>query len=206
MLGMEIIHPVLNYSILIPFRTAATFTPDHIFSVIERVAQSHHTLTFDQFMTIRAVIVRNPKGAGGQKRPFVVANRDAWVKSHCGHGGALIEVCCNLKPYNIYVSLIEISFAQINNKDNLCFPRAVVTAKAIVDNDPSKDTITRGDKQRCNMQKRLAQKLMVAAGLQKHTASCGLEQYEKVQAALPAYRITIYEAGNLKDVMFQGNT
>lgn len=92
MIGMEINHPALTEPILLPFHRADTLTPDHIFSLIERVAQSKKELRFDQFMTIRAVIVHNPTGAGGLKRRSAVGNLDDWVQSRCGSRGCLIAV------------------------------------------------------------------------------------------------------------------
>jgi len=68
-----------------------------------------------------------------------IANIDEWVKSHCGHGGSLIKVGFAL----LFIKYShDIDCFQIENKDKLCFLRAVVTAKAYVDDDPMKNTAT----------------------------------------------------------------
>jgi len=92
LLGLEINHPALGHPILVPFRAAGNLTADQVFSLIERVTQSRRALAFDQYITIRAVIVQNPTG-GARKRRTDVANIDEWVESHCGKAGSLIRVC-----------------------------------------------------------------------------------------------------------------
>lgn len=88
---MEIMHPALSESILIPFVLFEAMTPDMILSMIERVNQSKRGLIFDENLTIRAVIVRNPRG-GARKRRGDFANFDDWIKEHCGRSGSLIKV------------------------------------------------------------------------------------------------------------------
>jgi len=92
LLGLEINHPALGHPILVPFRAAGNLTADQVFSLIERVTQSKRALAFDQYITIRAVIVQNPTG-GARKRRTDVANIDEWAESHCGKAGSLIRVC-----------------------------------------------------------------------------------------------------------------
>jgi hypothetical protein len=93
MLGLEITHPCLDESILIPFRPIGDMTVDNILSVIERVNQSKRTLNFDENITIRAVIVHQPQGCGGRrmKRGRVV-NIDEFIAAHSGRGGCFIKV------------------------------------------------------------------------------------------------------------------
>jgi hypothetical protein len=80
----------------------------------------------------------------------------------------------------------------------------VVTAQAILDLDPNKDNIIRGDVQRRTAQKRLAAALMREAGLTDHKDPCGIAEYEKVQAVRPGYQLKIVEARNLKELIFKG--
>lgn len=91
MVGMEIMHPALTESILVPFQLFENMTPDLILSLIERVNQSKRGLVFDENLTIRAVIVKNPRG-GARKRRGDFANFDDWVREHCGRRGSLIKV------------------------------------------------------------------------------------------------------------------
>jgi len=92
LLGLEINHAALGHPILVPIRAAGNLTADQVFSLIERVSQSKNALAFDQYITIRAVIVHNPTG-GALKRRTDVANIDEWLESHCGKAGSLIRVC-----------------------------------------------------------------------------------------------------------------
>lgn len=103
-----------------------------------------------------------------------------------------------------YICIRNENDLQINNVDNSCFPRSVVTAKAIVDKHPCKDTIVRGDALRCTMQRRLAMELMGQAGLGAHTDPCGMAEFEKIQAVIPGYQIKIFDSGNLKELLYQG--
>lgn len=85
----------------------------------------------------------------------------------------------------------------------MCFARAVITAKANIDNDPQYVTICRGDKQKGTLQKRLAEKLMQDAGLGTLTGPCQLDQYKAIQVILsPTYRIKIFDCR--EELIFKG--
>ena len=86
----------------------------------------------------------------------------------------------------------------INNKDELCAARALVTAKAKVDNDPHFDDIKRG---RC-MQLKYAQTLHHAAGVPQ--GPCGLEQIGKFQEHLTQYQIVVISAEHGFQTIFRG--
>lgn len=88
----------------------------------------------------------------------------------------------------------------------MCFPRAVVTAQAIVNGDPQKDTIVRGDNLKCTLQRRLALDLMERAGLAGHRGGCGMHEFDRIQnVLLPNYQLKIFHAGDLKEILFCGN-
>jgi len=201
MIGLELNHPALDEPILLPFRPADTLTADQILSLIERVNQSRSELAFDQFLTIRAVIVQNPAGGGRQRRSDI-ANLDDWVASHCAHGGSLIKVG------SAFLSVKysrDIYYFQIVNKDKLCFLRAVVTAKAYFDEDPQRNTIRKGDNDRNTEQTRRMKALKSDAGID-HKGPCGMADYEKVQTCpmLAGYQLKIVDSLNLQDLIFQG--
>lgn len=63
----------------------------------------------------------------------------------------------------------------------------------------------RGDALRCTMQKRLAKELMKQAGLGAHTDLCGMSEFEKIQAVIPGYQIKIFDSGDLKEIIYQGD-
>jgi len=44
------------------------------------------------------------------------------------------------------ISALNFNMIKIHSEDNMCFPRLIVTAKAIVDDDPEREEIVRGDK------------------------------------------------------------
>ena len=78
------------------------------------------------------------------------------------------------------------SIVRIQNDDYLCMARALVVAKAKVDNDPQyKSTV----KHRRPMQTRLAQELHQNAGVP--LGACGLEQAIQFQAYFTDYQISI---------------
>jgi len=91
MVGLDIRHPALDRPILLPFRPIETLTVDQILSLIERVVQSKNDLKFDEFMTIRAVVVQNPVGAGRTPRN-TFSNMADHIKFHRKPGGSLTTV------------------------------------------------------------------------------------------------------------------
>lgn len=54
------------------------------------------------------------------------------------------------------------------------------------------------------MQKKLAKTLMEQAGLDAHTGSCGMVEFDKVQALLPDYQIKIFDSDNFKEILYKG--
>lgn len=80
------------------------------------------------------------------------------------------------------------SVIRINNKDDLCCARAIVTAKAKVDNHPAWKTIKQGGK----MQKMLAFNLHREAGVPQ--GLCGYDKLVKFQEHLTEYRLILVDA------------
>ena len=92
------------------------------------------------------------------------------------------------------------SIVEINNNDQLCAARALVTAKAKVDNDNNYNTIKRGT----NQQTKLAQQLHQAANVPE--GPCGLEEIEKFQEHLKYYQIVVISADHGFQTIFRGPT
>jgi hypothetical protein len=87
----------------------------------------------------------------------------------------------------------------------MCCARAIVTAKARLDNDPQWEAIRKGDKQRYTLQRRLAQQLMKDAGLEDFDGPCGLTELDKFQAVLsPDYQIKVYGANETQMLVYKG--
>lgn len=88
----------------------------------------------------------------------------------------------------------------------MCCARAIVTAKAIVDNDPQKNTVCKGDKRRGTLQKTRAQVLMHDAGLDRHVGPCNLRQLDQLQDALgDDYQLKVFGAEQMNSLIFKGN-
>ena len=90
------------------------------------------------------------------------------------------------------------SIVRIRNEDDLCMVRALVVAKAKLDNNPRNRHIRMSDRP---LQMRLAQKLHQNAGVP--LSSCGIDQAKQFQAYLSEYQINIiskeYNSGPEKD-------
>jgi len=101
--------------------------------------------------------------------------------------------------------LKDLIWIQIHSEDQLCFPRAIVTAKAIVDDDPARKKIVKGDKEFNITQKKRATDLMTSAGIQ-HEGPCGMDEYTKIQECplLTGYQIRIFDYDNMTGPIFVG--
>ena len=154
MIGIRFIHSALRRGYYdSPFRARTEMTPERIFATLEKLMQSENELNVDDELEI--VFTRIPQMRGG--RPTEKKwNHRAWMQKHCGpHGGCFIQIK--------------------NPEDELCLPRALVVAKARIDKETNPEierqwkTIRKGDADRRTLQKRMAQALMVQAGLEDHT-------------------------------------
>ena len=92
------------------------------------------------------------------------------------------------------------SIVEIKNNDQLCAARALVTAKAKVDNDNNYNTIKRGTL----IQTNLAQQLHQAANVPE--GPCGLEEIAKFQEHLKDYQIVVISADHGFQTIFRGPT
>uniref|UniRef100_A0A915I0Z3 Uncharacterized protein n=1 Tax=Romanomermis culicivorax TaxID=13658 RepID=A0A915I0Z3_ROMCU len=124
-------------------------------------------------------------GGKGQHEaaPNRIINWQQWFQKQCGHGGC---------------------FLQIKNEDNLCLAQAVVTAKAIADNDARTKTMKQGDMDRKTLQQKLAKKLMADAGLGDFKGQCGIEEAKKIQKFLvPNYQMKIFSKDHFNALIYQ---
>ena len=97
----------------------------------------------------------------------------------------------NLKPWHKVTSTLKKrkhSVIAIKNKDDLCLARALVTAKAKLDNSPEFENIKRGRQD----QEDAAALLHYEAGVR--LGPCGYQELEKFQAHLKDYRIIMVNA------------
>jgi len=101
--------------------------------------------------------------------------------------------------------LKELIWIQIHSEDQLCFPRAIVTAKAIVDYDPARKNLVAGDNHRSTEQFDRATELMKSAGIQ-HQGPCGMDEYAKIQGCplMTGYQIRIFDYDDMTGPIFVG--
>lgn len=107
----------LPFSISLPFMRVAQISADRLLSEIERVLQSYEEFVVDQSLEIEVIHVKLPSGKGNKKKCYVDLEKSLKEKK---------------------------SFIKINNRDQLCCARAIVTAKARIDKHPKWNSIRKG--------------------------------------------------------------
>ncbi|XP_055389973.1 uncharacterized protein LOC129618958 [Condylostylus longicornis] len=109
------------------------------------------------------------------------------------------------KKYNNFVEECKqrTGIISINNKDNLCLPRALITAIAKIENDVNYEKIRR-DVNKQQLTK--AQELVKQANVIIPVLGCGVTELKQFQSHLNNYKIVVYEyGGGGRDVIFEGS-
>ena len=145
----------LEYPINFPFMAPNRLTTERILAEFERVIQSNRGFRLNDTVEINVIHVSMPTGGKGTKRSEVSLEKHLERKK---------------------------SIIRIRNDDNLCMARALVIAKAKLENDPQYKSIV---DHRRPMQARLAQELHQNAGVP--LGPCGIEQVKQFQAYLSEY-------------------
>lgn len=109
--------PELDYPTSLPFMRVVQLSADRLLSEIERVLQSYEEFVVDQSLEIEVIHVKLPSGNGNKKKCYVDLEKSLKEKK---------------------------SFIKINNGDQLCCARAIVTAKARIDKHPKWNSIRKG--------------------------------------------------------------
>lgn len=99
----------LDNPISLPFMRVAQLSADRLLSKIERVLQSYEEFVVDQSLEIEVIHVKLPSGKGNKKKCYVDLEKSLKEKK---------------------------SFIKINNREQLCCAKAIVTAKARIDKHP----------------------------------------------------------------------
>ena len=149
----------LEYPINFPFMAPNRLTTERILAEFERVIQSNKEFRLNDTVEINVIQVGMPTGGKGTKRSEVNLEKHLEGKK---------------------------SIIRIRNDDDLCMARALVVAKAKLDNDPQDRQIRNYHRP---MQTRLAQELHQNAGVP--LGPCGIEQAKQFQAYLSEYQISI---------------
>ena len=162
----------LEYPISLPFMSREKLTVERILAEIERVIQSNDTFTLDDSITINIIHVEMPYGGTGRKRK--IANLDKYLtRKH--------------------------SIVRIQNKDDLCLARAIIVAKAKVDNDERCRSI---NDRRGALQGDLAHELHEKANVP--LGQCRIEEVKTFQAYLTNYQINIVSKEHLNTLIYSG--
>ncbi|KAJ8969907.1 hypothetical protein NQ317_009132 [Molorchus minor] len=92
----------------------------------------------------------------------------------------------------------------INNKDNMCLPRALVVAIAYTSKDTEKNKVRRDIGK---LQTQRAVQLCDQAGVVIPEEGCGIPELQHFQQHLKQYKIVVYQFGNKgRDIIFKGST
>ena len=163
--------PSLDYPIIIPFLRITELTADRFMSEIERVLQSNEDFTIDESLIFEVTLVDMPSGGAGKRCKFV--NTEKFV-------------------------LDKRSIIQIQNQDDLCCARAIVTAKAKLDNHEQWNNIRQGRRIQEEMARQLHQQADVPL------VRCGIEEIKKFQSVLPGFQIHVLSKEHFNSIIYSG--
>lgn len=164
--------PRLSYPISLPFMPLLNLTPTRIMFEIERVLQSNEQFSLDDTVHVNIIHVAMPVGG----------------KSKIKRGGINLKKRLEKKR----------CFIQIQNKDELCLARAIVTAIARVNGDPRWSSFRQG----AALQRTEALALHHRAGVP--VTVCGLEEVKQFQEVLQEYQLVVVSAEQFNRVVFKG--
>ena len=160
----------LETPISLPFMPVERLTAERVYSELERVIQSNQEFRLNDTVTIDLNHVESPAGSGRKKR-------------------TTFDIDDYLDEKN--------SVVRIKNKDDLCLARALVVARAKVDNDP-----------RYNQIKRSARAIQREKAFDLHEAAnvplgpCGLNEVALFQQYLTDYQIVIISGDHNNSVIY----
>lgn len=163
--------PSLDYPIIIPFLRIKELTPDRFMSEIERVLQSNEDFVIDESLSLQVTLVDMPEGGARKKCKFVNTEKFLQTKK------------CIL---------------QIQNNDDLCCARAIVTAKARIEKHEKWESIRKGG----NMQETMAIQLHTQAGVA--LVKCGVEEVKLFQKIMPQYQIHVISQQHFNGIIYKG--
>ena len=171
LIHLAVYSPDLDFPIQLPFMKTSHLTADHILSEVERVLQSFEEFVLDGAFEVDIIHVKNPSG-GVWSSHYI--DLDAFFKN---------KKC----------------IIRIQNKDELCCARAIITAKAKIDNHPLfKESIKRGR----GIQGKLAKELHVKANVP--FGVCGIDEIKSFQTVLPDYQIHVVSRDHFNGMIYTG--
>jgi len=161
----------LDFPIVIPFGPVPTLTADRFMSEIERVLQSNEDFVIDESLLFDVTYVQTPQGGAGKRCKYV--NTEKFV----------VDKRCLIR---------------IQNEDDMCCARALVTAKARLDQHEKWSTMRKGGKIQTRMATELHENANVPLG------SCGIEEVKQFQSVFPGYQIHIISAEHFNSIIYAG--
>ncbi|XP_054272648.1 uncharacterized protein LOC128992928 [Macrosteles quadrilineatus] len=163
------------------FRPASEINEDVLWQIFGGIVQSNsETIKSTDTFKVECTRINLPVGSGrlGRVRPGMYNTFEEECKARKG-------------------------IVVINNKDNLCLPRALVVAIAKVTNDPDYNLIRKDRRQR---QTDRAQELIRRARVEMPKNGAGIPELEKFQGFLRDYKIVVYNYDRKgRDIYFEGN-
>ena len=150
----------LQSAISLPFCSLEELTVEKVLSCVEKVIQSNEDFRLNTTVNIDVIRVEMPQGSGKRSKRTILNIRDYLKKK-----GSVIT---------------------INNKDNLCLARALVTSIARIEKDPRYNSILQS---RCTVQRERAFDLHEAANVP--LGPCGLKEVDLFQQHLVNYQIIV---------------
>ena len=163
--------PSLDYPIAIPFLKVTELTADRFMSEVERVLQSNEDFIIDSGLIIDVTLVDMPSGGIGKRCKYVNMHKILQQKK------------CIL---------------QIQNDDELCCARAIVTAKANIDKHAKWNSIRQGRE----IQKHLAKQLHAEAGVPLE--KCSIEEVKMFQCVLSDYQLRVVSREHFNAIIYSG--
>ena len=183
LVNIRIDHDALDTPIHVGFSPRRKLTALRILMEIKRRQQSKKNLKFDSGLRLTFQRIHLPTGGRPAQK---VADWQVWFDKHCGHGGC---------------------FLKIQNQDQKCFPRAVVTAIAHLQRGGSEEMKLRYNYMRLGrkLQEEEADKLLRKAGLGGFKDPCGPHQWKQVEKVLlPHYGIRIWSKDYCNGLIYKG--
>jgi hypothetical protein len=165
--------PDLDFPIRLPFMQMNQLTSELLLAEIERVLQSNEQFVLDHCVQLNITHVSLPKGGTGKRCDYVDTERFLKYK-RC--------------------------IIQIQNKDDMCCVRAIVTAKAKIDGHEKWNSIQRGR----GIQEELALELHAKAGVPLHQS--GIEDVKTFQRFLVGYQIHVISREHFNGIVYHGPT
>ena len=160
----------LETPISLPFMTVEQLTAERVYSELERVIQSNQEFRLNDTVTIDINHVKTPQGSGRKKRTTYDINE-------------------YLKQKN--------SIVCIKNKDDLCLARALVVARARIENDPKYNQIRKSSRP---LQRERAFDLHEAANVP--LGPCGLNEVALFQRYLTNYQIIVVSGDHNNSIIY----